>query len=36
MVRNVLSPCSVMGLTGLEITGKLASITRPEKFVMCA
>jgi len=36
MVRNVPSPCSVMGFTGLEITGKLTSIILPEKFVMCA
>lgn len=36
MVRNVPSPCSVMGFTGLEITGKLASIILPEKLVTCA
>jgi hypothetical protein len=35
MVRNLLSPCSAMGFTGLEITGQIASIIRPEKSVIC-
>jgi hypothetical protein len=36
MVRSLLRSCSVMRLTGLDITGKRASITRHDKSVICA